>query len=72
MTPPLPAPGPGEKESVIARQRAEHLAEVDQTAAATLDRSTETHLKLLSMPIKPTVHLRRLLGLVSRQSSIDG
>jgi hypothetical protein len=43
------------------RRQADHRAEEFDALGP---EAREFHLKLLSMPIKPTVHLRRLLGLV--------
>lgn len=49
------------------RQADQHEEEFDALGAE----AREFHLKLLGMPVKPAVHLRRLLGLVQLYGRLD-
>ena len=55
---------PEDRLAALKRRRRRHADQREEEFDALGPVAHQFHLKLLSMPVKPTVHLRRLLGLV--------
>lgn len=62
---------PDDRLAALKVRRRRQASQCEQEFDALGPLAREFHLKLLSMPVKPTVHLRRLLGLVRLYGRTD-